>query len=151
MLQTKSFAETLYLFGDIDQTLWRPLLAEYKLPAWTLPNYEPALSFGIAGSQTGVPFHFHGPGFAEIIFGSKRWFLSPYEERPDFNPDKSTLDWYINEYPKLNASQRPLECLMKPGELIYFPDKWWHATLNAETSVFISTFLSPIVSSKIEL
>ena len=28
-------------------------------------------------------------------------------------------------------------------QLIYFPDKWWHATLNIDTSVFISTFLSP--------
>lgn len=28
-------------------------------------------------------------------------------------------------------------------QAIYFPDKWWHATLNLDTSVFISTFLSP--------
>lgn len=61
----------MYLFGDIDQTIWKPLLDAYKLPAWTVPNHDPALSFGIAGSGTGVPFHFHGPGFAEIIHGSK--------------------------------------------------------------------------------
>ncbi|TKR79922.1 hypothetical protein L596_014072 [Steinernema carpocapsae] len=134
--------ETLYLFGDIDQELWKPLLAAYKQPAWTLPRHEPALSFGIAGAGTGVPFHFHGPGFAEVIYGSKRWFLQPYEDRPAFNPDKSTLDWYINDYPNLEEAKKPLECLMKPGELIYFPDKWWHATLNTETSIFISTFLS---------
>ena len=24
-----------------------------------------------AGPGTGVPFHFHGPGFAEVIFGRK--------------------------------------------------------------------------------
>ncbi|KAK6052863.1 hypothetical protein COOONC_09633 [Cooperia oncophora] len=92
---------------------------------------------------TGVPFHFHGPGFAEVIYGSKRWFLYPYEERPDFEPDRTTLEWYLNDYPSLPREKRPLECLMKPGEIIYFPDKWWHATLNTETSVFISTFLSP--------
>ncbi|VDL80154.1 unnamed protein product [Nippostrongylus brasiliensis] len=234
--------ETMYLFGDIDQTLWAPLLQSYKLPKWSLPGHKPALSFGIAGAGTGVPFHFHGPGFAEVIYGSKRWFLYPYEDRPDFEPDRTTLDWYLHEYPALprekrpleclmkpgetfshcNASdferttlicpwgnyyprcglwvtisgtgvpfhfhgpgfaeviygskrwflypyedrpdfepdrttldwylheypalpreKRPLECLMKPGEVIYFPDKWWHATLNTETSVFISTFLSP--------
>uniref|UniRef100_A0A7E4VYC8 JmjC domain-containing protein n=1 Tax=Panagrellus redivivus TaxID=6233 RepID=A0A7E4VYC8_PANRE len=140
--------ETLYLFGDIDQTLWKPLLSEYKLPKWTLPNYDPALSFGIAASGTGVPFHFHGPGFAEVIHGSKRWFLQPYEDQPSFNPDKSTLDWYINDYPHIAPEKKPLECLMKSGEVIYFPDKWWHATLNAETSVFISTFLSPSIKSR---
>lgn len=29
------------------------------------------LGFGIAGAGTGVPFHFHGPGFAEVIHGHK--------------------------------------------------------------------------------
>uniref|UniRef100_A0A914Y539 JmjC domain-containing protein n=1 Tax=Panagrolaimus superbus TaxID=310955 RepID=A0A914Y539_9BILA len=145
--------ETLYLFGDIDQSLWKPLLDAYQLPAWTVPNHDPALSFGIAGSGTGVPFHFHGPGFAEVLHGSKRWFLQPFNKRPYFNPDKSSLDWYLNEYPKLKSHERPYECLMKPNEIIYFPDKWWHATLNSETSVFISTFLSPSpkVTAKSEL
>ncbi|CAO4369970.1 unnamed protein product [Caenorhabditis nigoni] len=135
--------ETLYLFGDIDQKVWKPLLEKYHQPDWELPGHTAALSFGIAGAGTGVPFHFHGPGFAEVIHGSKRWFLYPYEERPDWNPDKTTLEWYTYDYPKLPRDKLPLECEMKPGELIYFPDKWWHATLNIKSSVFISTFLSP--------
>ncbi|KAI1713465.1 jmjC domain-containing protein 8 [Ditylenchus destructor] len=140
--------ETLYLFGDIDQIIWQPLLDEYNQPRWTVPKHEIALSFGIAGAGTGVPFHFHGPGFAEVIHGSKRWFLQPYERKPNFDPDKSTLHWYLNDYPMLPPEEKPLECVLKPNELIFFPDKWWHATLNAETSVFISTFLSPIVPTK---
>lgn len=63
--------ETLYLFGDINTDVWRPLLDLYNKPKWTLPDHEAALSFGIAGRATGVPFHFHGPGFAEVIYGSK--------------------------------------------------------------------------------
>uniref|UniRef100_A0A915DI89 JmjC domain-containing protein n=1 Tax=Ditylenchus dipsaci TaxID=166011 RepID=A0A915DI89_9BILA len=140
--------ETLYLFGDIDQTIWKPLLDQYNPPKWTVPGHEAALSFGIAGAGTGVPFHFHGPGFGEVIHGSKRWFLLPFEQRPEFDPDKSTLYWYLNKYPTLSANKIPLECLLQPNELIYFPDRWWHATLNSETSVFISTFLSSVVSSK---
>ncbi|KAH7724535.1 Protein C27F2.9 [Aphelenchoides avenae] len=143
--------ETLYLFGDIDQETWKPLLSSYKQPEWKVPRHEPALSFGIAGAGTGVPFHFHGPGFAEVIHGSKRWFLQPFEQRPQFDPDRTTLQWYLDEYPRLNETQRPMECLLRPGELIYFPDKWWHATLNSETSVFISTFLSPVLTAKTEL
>lgn len=107
------------------------------------------MSFGIAGVGTGVPFHFHGPGFAEVIHGSKRWFLQPFEKKPIFNPDQSTLQWYYTVYPTLSDNEKPLECLMNPGELIYFPDKWWHATLNTETAVFISTFLSRLPKSKL--
>lgn len=135
--------ETLYLFGDIDTDVWSPLLNNYKLPKWILPNHIPAKSFGIAAVGTGVPFHFHGPGFGEVIYGSKYWFLYDYNRRPAFDPDRSTFDWFKNNYTTIPDDMRPLECLLKPNELIYFPDKWWHATLNTKTSVFVSTFLSP--------
>jgi len=29
-----------------------------------------------------------------------------------------------------------------PGEAIYFPSEWWHATLNLDESVFMSTFVN---------
>uniref|UniRef100_A0A1I8B1W0 JmjC domain-containing protein n=1 Tax=Meloidogyne hapla TaxID=6305 RepID=A0A1I8B1W0_MELHA len=123
--------------------IWKPLLDEYKLPAWNLPGHEAALSFGIAAVGTGVPFHFHGPGFAEVIFGAKYWFLSPFEKRPKWDPNVSTLQWMKEIFVNLPVKEKPLECLLLPGELIYFPDKWWHCTLNVRTSAFFSTFLSP--------
>ena len=114
---------------------------EYQLPPLTLPFHKPALSFGCAGPGTGVPFHFHGPGFAESIYGRKRWFLTAPDDRPEFHPNKTTLQWFTEDYSKVKNQM--YECTLKPGEVIYFPDKWWHATLNLDTSVFISTFLSP--------
>ncbi|XP_054570546.1 jmjC domain-containing protein 8 isoform X3 [Eptesicus fuscus] len=102
----------------------------------------PAYSFGIAGTGSGVPFHWHGPGFSEVIYGRKRWFLYPPEKTPEFHPNKTTLAWLQDTYPALTPSARPLECTIQAGEVLYFPDRWWHATLNLETSVFISTFLS---------
>nr|XP_031303286.1 jmjC domain-containing protein 8 isoform X3 [Camelus dromedarius] len=102
----------------------------------------PAYSFGIAGAGSGVPFHWHGPGFSEVIYGRKRWFLYPPEKTPEFHPNKTTLAWLRDTYPALAPSARPLECTIQAGEVLYFPDRWWHATLNLDTSVFISTFLS---------
>ncbi|XP_015992186.2 jmjC domain-containing protein 8 isoform X4 [Rousettus aegyptiacus] len=94
------------------------------------------------GAGSGVPFHWHGPGFSEVIYGRKRWFLYPPEKTPEFHPNKTTLSWLQNIYPALTPSARPLECTIQAGEVLYFPDRWWHATLNLDTSVFISTFLS---------
>mmetsp|Transcript_29650 Transcript_29650/g.71741 ORF Transcript_29650/g.71741 Transcript_29650/m.71741 type:complete len:512 (-) Transcript_29650:66-1601(-) len=38
-------------------------------------------------------------------------------------------------------SPLPWECTLNPGDLIYFPDMWWHATINLdEYTAFISTF-----------
>ncbi|KAK1784799.1 hypothetical protein P4O66_003474 [Electrophorus voltai] len=94
-----------------------------------------------SGPGTGVPFHWHGPGYSEVIYGRKRWFLYPPDEAPEFHPNHTTLSWVTHSYPNLELWNRPLECTIRPGEVLYFPDRWWHATLNLDTSVFISTFL----------
>jgi len=135
--------ETFYMFGDNDHEEWKDLLQEYKQPIYTLPRHHPALSFGVAGPGSGVPFHFHGPGFAEAVHGRKRWFLTRPDERPEFHPNKTTLQWLFEDYPTVKQEVELFECTIRPGEAIYFPDKWWHATLNLDTAVFISTFLSP--------
>lgn len=133
--------ETLYWFGDNNYMEWDELFSKYIPPPYSLPQLTGAYSFGVAGAGTGVPFHFHGPGFAEVIFGRKRWFLYPPHHRPIFNPNVTTLQWLFEEYPKLSGPDLPLECTLHPGEVIYFPDHWWHGTLNLDASVFISTFL----------
>lgn len=134
-------SDTLYFFGDNNFTEWHSLFEEYKAPPFSLPLMHPAYSFGIAGPGTGVPFHWHGPGYSEVIYGRKRWFLYPPDEAPEFHPNHTTLSWVSLTYPNLELHQRPLECTIRPGEVLYFPDRWWHATLNLDTSVFISTFL----------
>ncbi|XP_068276182.1 jmjC domain-containing protein 8 isoform X4 [Nyctibius grandis] len=116
--------DTLYFFGDNNLTEWGPLFQRYVPPPFRIPGTSPAYSFGVAGSGSGVPFHWHGPGYSEVIFGRK-----------------TTLAWLHRTYPALPPAERPLECTLRPGEVLYFPDRWWHATLNLDTSVFISTFL----------
>jgi len=135
--------ETMYWFGDNNYTEWEELFNIYNPPPYSLPQHSGVYSFGVAGAGTGVPFHFHGPGFAEVIYGRKRWFLYPPHQQPKFNPDKTTLHWLIEDYPTLSGPEMPYECTLYPGEAIYFPDHWWHGTLNLDSSVFISTFLSP--------
>ncbi|XP_028454738.1 jmjC domain-containing protein 8 [Perca flavescens] len=134
-------SETLYFFGDNNFTEWQSLFEQYKSPPYVLPHTSGAYSFGIAGPGTGVPFHWHGPGYSEVIYGRKRWFLYPPDKEPHFHPNRTTLSWLRETYPQLPEDEAPLECTIRPGEVLYFPDRWWHATLNLDTSVFISTFL----------
>lgn len=135
--------ETWYFFGENNITEWKSLFDLYQRPRYKLPGHTHAYSFGVARFYTGVPFHFHGPVFAETLVGRKRWFLYQPNKAPNFDPDKSTLHWFLDEYPKLAEKNKPLECILNPLEVIYFPDKWMHATLNLDNVVFISTFLSP--------
>ncbi|RUS71633.1 hypothetical protein EGW08_020603 [Elysia chlorotica] len=133
--------ETFYWFGDNNITEWQALFDIYRPPPYFLPGMTGAYSFGLAGAGTGVPFHFHGPGFGEVVFGRKRWFMYPPHKTPHFHPNQTTLHWLVKDYQELHPLDKPLECTINQGEIIYFPDRWWHGTLNIDTSVFISTFL----------
>ncbi|XP_039102553.1 jmjC domain-containing protein 8 isoform X2 [Hyaena hyaena] len=128
--------DTLYFFGDNNFSEWASLFQHYSPPPFSLLGTTAAYSFGVAGAGSGVPFHWHGPGFSE------RWFLYPPAKTPEFHPNRTTLAWLRDVYPALAPSTRPLECTVRAGEVLYFPDRWWHATLNLDPSVFISTFLS---------
>ena len=59
--------ETFYWFGDNNYTEFASLFSAYNPPKYSLPDTLPAYSFGVAGTGTGVPFHWHGPGFAEVL------------------------------------------------------------------------------------
>ncbi|CAF1014192.1 unnamed protein product [Adineta steineri] len=140
---TKWGNETLYWFGDDllnDQNWLNQILRYYKSPAYIVDDFiQPSLTFGMGGQGTGVPFHFHGPGFQQMIFGRKRWYLSA--EKPSFDPNETTIQWATE---KRFKTKQPFlyECTLNPGDMIFFPNLWWHATLNLDFAIFLSTFLS---------
>ena len=60
-------ANTFYHFGDNDYESFKPLFDMYEIP-FERPG---TISWGLAAGSTGVPFHTHGPVFAEVIYGRK--------------------------------------------------------------------------------
>ncbi|XP_072916501.1 jmjC domain-containing protein 8 isoform X2 [Hemitrygon akajei] len=109
-------SDTLYFFGDNNFTEWDSLFRTYIQPPYQLPGTKAAYSFGIAGSGTGVPFHWHGAGYSEVLYGRKRWFLYPPDKTPKFHPNRTTLSWMLDTYPYLPEMDKPLECTIHPGE-----------------------------------
>mmetsp|Transcript_20702 Transcript_20702/g.53029 ORF Transcript_20702/g.53029 Transcript_20702/m.53029 type:complete len:345 (-) Transcript_20702:101-1135(-) len=134
--------ETLYLFGpntELGNSLGG-LIAGYSPPR--LADDDLAFSFGIGASGSGVPFHVHGPGWSEVVHGRKRWLLYPPGHSPHFDPDGSSAAWVADVLPTLGGSDLALleDCVIGPGEALYFPSMWWHATVNIGEGVFMSSF-----------
>lgn len=176
-----------------------------------------ATTLGIGGLRSGVAFHFHGPGFAEVISGRKQFFLYPpgmninvpvppnltmsqwvqeiyptVQRRQLMNPaynnkskdttehasaidpshavvDGNIYDTLENQHDRLDSSTSNVcnghesssddaasevvvppseflhsfyECVLEPGDMLYFPNSWQHATLNLDDyNLFVSVFL----------
>jgi ribosomal protein L16 Arg81 hydroxylase len=136
-----SATETWYMFGENFSTQWKELEQQYRLPPGT-DMHTASLSFGIGGYGSGVAFHTHGDGFSEVLVGAKRWLLYPPQAAFSWDPDATAMQWLEQVYPTLNEAERPLECTIVPGEVLYFPAHWHHAIVNvAPYTAFMSTFV----------
>lgn len=142
-----------------------------------------AKTFGLGGQYSGVSFHYHGPGFSEVLIGRKLWLLYPpaIRQPPGHHPNISVETWMRSFYEEskivrpedsghnrmtpnittrtatdifgkeviidnaLGIEDREYHlqhCILEPGELLYFPSEWMHATLNLDDyNVFVSLFL----------
>lgn len=131
--------DTLYHFG-MHKDEFGALFAHYQRPIYAR-SYQHSYSWGLSGDGTGVPFHFHNHVFAEVLVGRKWWFLYPYEKKPEFDPNDTTLNWVRERLPLLGDGEQPLQCILLPGQVLYLPSLWYHATLNLGQTVFMSTFV----------
>ena len=132
--------ETWYFFGETYSDEWKKLLLHYELPnCHACVRDMVSLSFGIGNRGSGVQWHVHGPGFSETIWGRKHWILQ--QDKPDFHPDQTSRNWMEHTYMAMSVTDRPLECTLEPGDMLYFPDMWYHATINLDAyTAFVSTF-----------
>jgi len=102
----------------------------------------------IGGIGNGLPPHKHEAAWLAGIVGRKRWSifppsgLSPYTlrnhtnsyiyQRASLNP---STKWGKKLKSKLKKHSGLKECIQNPGDIIYLPALWWHATENLDSLV----------------
>ena len=102
---------------------------------------HPRMTIGGAGS--GLSFHQHTSTYNELFVGAKRWSLYGPGTAPvnqGYTLFQSHRAWLRA---RLNASTRekdpsPLECIQFPGDVLYIPDGWLHATVNLRRTISIA-------------
>jgi len=101
MLVNNHANESYYLFGYNYEGIWKQISTNYIINNCQHCEEVGAKTVGIGANNSGVVFHFHGPGFAEVLYGAKQWFFYPPKvEIPGFNPDMAMTEWvsmYNNE------------------------------------------------------
>jgi len=107
-----------------------------------LPNEFSRLMFGIGPSGSGLSFHYHQEAWNQLALGGKHWMLYEPGSMPQPEgecPGEVHLDWLTKVWPKLKGTPRaPHECVQRPGDVLYLPEGWWHATLNLGDTIAVS-------------
>ena len=49
---------------------------------------------------------------------------------------ETQVQWLLgSNYTSLSEDARPLECVQEPGDVVYLPDGWLHATVSVGPTV----------------
>ena len=59
-------------------------------------------------------------------------------DRRMLDRSKAPLQWLAEDYGTLKEEHRIMECMQRPGEVIYVPSSWGHAVLNTADSIGFS-------------
>ena len=106
-------------------------------------NNAAVLSLGDDGA--GLPFHAHGAAWLAVVHGGKRWFIyepgtMPSSVRGNLNPLMATRQWVNSQWAavsRLPANWKPIVCDQMPGEMLYLPERWMHATMNLGETIAV--------------
>ena len=147
-LATSRANETYYMFGHNDMRQpWKRLNEHYIIPpCGPLCEGRGTKTVGIGGRNSGTSWHMHGPAFSEAIIGAKRWLIYPKGSAPDMQlaANKTTSTWIQEVLPFLPEKEKAIiwDCIIEPGDLLYFPLGLYHATLNLDKyNAFVSYFV----------
>lgn len=131
-----------YLFESLPVNHPIRKVVEHHFPDWAGKSRteERQVQLAIGPEGSGAPLHYHKAAVNTLFYGRKKWFLTPpkdsvYSSRP-------LLEWVGTD--KLETKSVVLECVQQPGDVIFVPDFWGHATHNILPSVAVaSEFMSP--------
>jgi hypothetical protein len=103
---------------------------------WTASERESKAIFFYGKNGSGVGFHHHSNALNALLFGRKRWFLSPLHTF--HGPWGGPIMGYLELLQHGHLPSQPIQCVQEAGEVLFVPTGWEHATLNDEESIGIA-------------
>ncbi len=114
---------------------WEANLHEAINEDWAIPEYLAAASIdrtlSLGGGSWGAPFQRHQVAWLGLVGGRKYWEVAPPHEPHPAKPECQDYD---------AQRKKPVrQCVMRPGELAWVPDRWWHASVELFAGHFPTT------------
>ncbi|KAK9819897.1 hypothetical protein WJX72_003757 [[Myrmecia] bisecta] len=150
----------LYLFDKHFAQKAPHLADDYEVPQYfcedlfsVLEGARPDYRWLIIGPErSGSSFH-KDPNSTSawnaVVRGAKKWILYPPHITPpgvhpsadgaDVATPLSLIEWFLNFCSHAQEGDvKPIECVVRSGELLFVPRGWWHMALNLEESVAVT-------------
>ncbi|KAJ7331683.1 hypothetical protein OS493_019277 [Desmophyllum pertusum] len=105
----------------------------------------------MAAKRSGSGWHVdpaNTTGWLALVQGAKLWGMYPpsvyhipgvknnYYQKRDYDMEDAFYWWiYTRPYLKSNL---PIECVQKPGDIVFIPSGWWHSVLNLDDTVAVT-------------
>ena len=105
------------------------------------------LQFFLGPAGSGAPLHWHDAALNFLAFGEKKWFLEPPTSPFASYSNEPVLAWLSLH----NGAVNSMQCTQLPGDLLFVPKDWSHATLNTRTAIgmktrlYLTLFRAPIL------
>ena len=112
------------IFSDYPSGFVRHLRGDYSVPS-VLHRFSLMELFTLGGmGPSATPATYHAVAWLALVHGAKHWFLHPPgTDWPGFAPKCD----YARD---VSDRSTVLQCVQKPGEVIFLPEGTWHATCN---------------------
>ena len=118
-----SMGSPLFL-QDIYIDMWRKLRKDYLPPTFFRDISQDDL-LSMSKSHQGVGHDAHGHTWLALMQGKKMWFLGPPNIPRPMDPQ---CDYDTD----IEVDYGTYQCVQQEGDIVYFPEMWWHATCNLE-------------------
>ena len=118
------------------------------LPAGQQPAYRWLI---VGPARSGSRFHQDPNGTSAwnaCVRGSKKWVLFPPHVTPpgvfpsadgaSVTSPLSIVEWFSGFYEAARAMPEMRECVVRGGELLFVPSRWWHVVVNLEWTVAVT-------------
>ena len=81
------------------------------------------------------PPHFHRHAFNILVYGTKLWYLWPPSVA--YFTFNHVLKWKNGPQRKFSETLA-IECVQRPGDIVYIPENWGHAVVNLADSIAVA-------------
>jgi hypothetical protein len=93
----------------------------------------------LGSNASSSPLHTHGRAINLVLHGIKRWLMFPL--RKGVWSNQKVSKWWEDGQPEL--APEGLQCMQRPGDIIFVPDDYPHSVHNVETTQALSWILWP--------